>query len=157
MPVDPAKHAAYAVWNALEQRPGAPWQSCSCRALVTHWRVAGLNGCGWSVVEVVEVVVDVVGEVGLAVGAVTWACTAPRGTTMRVRNPIVTVVDGRNMVQSPRAGRRARRAAARVVMSMVSPPVPLVRTSRWLRAGGGSGSGCSRSSRCPGSPQTAGR
>ena len=22
MPVDPAKHAAYAVWNALEQRPG---------------------------------------------------------------------------------------------------------------------------------------
>ena len=60
MPVDPSKHAAYAVWNALEQRLGAPWQSCSCRAFLTHSRVAGLNGWGWSVVEVVEVVVDVV-------------------------------------------------------------------------------------------------
>jgi hypothetical protein len=102
MPVDPAKHAAYAVWNALEHRPGGVcWQSCSCRALLTHWRVAALNGCGWSVVEVVEVVVDVVVEVVLAVVVVTCACTVPRRTTMQVRNPTVTVFDGRNMVQSP--------------------------------------------------------
>src|SRR5262245_65445441 len=105
MPVDPAKHAAYAVWNALEQRPGAPWQSCSCRALLTHWRVAGLNGCGWSVVEVVEVVVDVVVVVAVC------ACTVPRRSTMPVRSPILTVFDGRNIPQSPCAGRRSRRPA----------------------------------------------
>src|SRR5215471_787683 len=79
MPVDPAKHSAYAVWNALEQRPGGVWQSCACRALLMHSRVAGLNGCGWSVVVVVDVVVVVV----------TCACTMPRRTTMQVRNPTV--------------------------------------------------------------------
>ena len=109
MPVDPSKHAAYAVWKALEQREGAPWHWSACRALWMQSRVAGLNGCGWSVVEVVDVVVDVVVLVALAVVVVTCACTVPRRSTMQVKNPTVTVFDGRNMVRSPWAGRRARR------------------------------------------------
>src|SRR5262249_10128187 len=105
MPVDPAKHAAYAVWNAGEQREGAPWHWSACRALSMHSLVAGLTGCGCSVVEVVVVVVLVVVVPALmVVDVVTCACTVPRRSTMPVRNPTVTVFDGRNMTQSPCAG-----------------------------------------------------
>src|SRR6516162_6274067 len=105
MPALPVKHAAYAFWNALEHWDGALWwQSNSCCAVLMHSLVAGLKGCGASVVVVVEVVVVVVVlavvvvaltvvVVALTVVVVTCACTVPRKSTAPVRNPSVTVLD----------------------------------------------------------------
>jgi hypothetical protein len=132
MPVDPAKHAAYAVWNALEQRLGAPWQSCSCRAFLTHSRVAGLNGCGWSVVEVVEVVVDVVVLLAFAVVVVTCACTVPRRSTIQVRNPTLTVFDGRNMSGLPQNFAMASSWRRVWVGLFTKFEVPWLATHGWL-------------------------
>jgi hypothetical protein len=118
MPALPAKHPAYAFWNSLEHFAGAVWwQSSASRAFLMQSRVAWLNGCGANVVVVVEVVVVVVA--GLMVVVVTCACTVRLRSTMQVRNPTVTVFDGRNMVRSPWAGRRACPSAARAVTSMV--------------------------------------
>src|SRR5215469_16412845 len=110
MPALPSKHAAYAFWNALEHCDGALWwQSFASRAFRMHALVAGLNGCGASVVVLVVVVVVVV--VALVVVVVTCACTVPRRSTAPVRHPTVTIFDRRNMARSPCTGWRVRRSA----------------------------------------------
>src|SRR5262249_16374702 len=102
MPALPSKHAAYAFWNALEHWDGGVWwQSSASRAFPMHSLVAGLKGCGASVVVVVAVVVVVV---ALAVVGVTCGGPAPRRGGVPGRTPTCTIVDGRTMAQSPCAG-----------------------------------------------------
>src|SRR5262249_50710217 len=47
MPALPSKHAAYAVWSALERWDGSLWwQSSACCAFLMLSLVAWLKGCG---------------------------------------------------------------------------------------------------------------
>src|SRR6516164_4760867 len=106
IPALPSKHAAYAFWNVLEHWDGGVWwQLSASRALLMHARVAGLKGCGASVVVVLVVVVVVV-----------------------VALLVVVVCDGRDM-GSLSLRRRAISPAGRASRDVVGTPGQLIRTS----------------------------
>jgi hypothetical protein len=126
IPALPSKHAAYAFWNMLEHWDGGVWwQLSASRALLMHARVAGLKGCGASVVVVLVVVVVVV---VLAVVPVICACTVPWRSTMPVRTPTTAIFDGRDM-GSLSLRRRAISPAGRASRDVVGTPGQLIRTS----------------------------
>jgi len=100
-PSVPAKHFAYADWNAFLHSSFVPahWLY-SCRAALTQARVSGLNGCGNSVVLVEVVVLLVVTVVAV------WARAVPVTSTAPARIPAARVFDTRIIVKSPCRGRR---------------------------------------------------
>jgi hypothetical protein len=101
-PSVPAKHLAYADSKVFLQSAACVLTHClnACRASLTQARVAGLNGCGSSVVLVDVVVLVVVTDVAVCARAVAVTSTAP------ARIPAARIVDARIIVKSPCRGRR---------------------------------------------------
>ena len=108
----PAKHLAYAVWNCWTQTSRELGQfRNACFAARMQSRVAGLNGCGRSVVVVLVLVLVVV---VLLMVVVLCACPVPRSKTTLARIPTVMVFDTRNIGRLHLRAARTRRVGPRV-------------------------------------------